>query len=93
MNKLKHFFKGDWYLNLWFDKDSKNIYLCSHRNIRKQNKLDYPNDPDINTKRQWGIHTNGAKRGVKEHTCLDWQLNLGHWHINYTNFTFNKKYR
>jgi len=92
MNKFKKFLKGNWEVDFYFG-GGKSIYLRSFRHIRKQNKLEYPNDPYVNTKRRWDVHTNGAKRGVKEHTCLDWQLNLGHWHFNYTNFDFNKKYR
>ena len=69
--------------------NEKSISIMSFRKIRKQNKKDYPNDPDVNTKRQWGIHTNGAVKG--KHSCLDWQLNLGHIHINYMDWAYNKR--
>lgn len=80
-------------LNWWFDNGNKNITITNFRHIRKRNFEEYGNDPDINIKRQWGIHTNGAKKGNPSDSCLDWQLNLGHIHINYTNFNYNKKYR
>lgn len=82
--------KGNAEFSFWFDKGNKNITIHDYRYIRKQNYLEYGNDQDINIKRKWGIHTNGAVKGNKEHTCLDWQLNLGHINFNYTNFTYNK---
>lgn len=80
-------------LNWWFDKGNKNISVTNFKPIRKRNLLEYGNDPDVNINRKWGIHTNGAKRGNPKDSCLDWQLELGHIHINYTNFSYNKKYR
>jgi hypothetical protein len=80
-------------LDFWFDKGNKNITIKNFKYIRKRNLEEYGHDPDINTKRKWGIHTNGAKKGNPQHTCLDWQLDLGHIHINYTDFDYNRKYR
>lgn len=79
-------------LDYWFDKGNKNLTILNFKQIRKQNFKDYGNDSDINIKRRWGIHTNGAKKGNPNDNCLDWQLDLGHIHINYTNFNYNKKY-
>lgn len=93
MNLFQKIIKGDWSIGWWNKKSTINISITDFRYIRKKNKLEYPNDPDVNTKRQWGIRSNGAKRGVKEHTCLDISLELGHIHINYTNFEFNKGLR
>lgn len=83
----------DTLLDWWFDKSNKNISILNYKNIRKQNFEEFGNDPDINYKRRWGIHTNGAVKGNPKDTCLDWQLDLGHIHFNYTNFDYNKKYR
>lgn len=80
-------------LDLWFDNSNRNLYIVNYKQIRKKNLLECGDDPDINIKRRWGIRTNGAKRGNPEDTCLDWQLDLGHIHINYTNFKYNDKYR
>jgi hypothetical protein len=77
----------------WFDNGNKHISITNFREIRKRNREEYGDDPEINTKRRWGIHTNGAKRGVPEHSCLDFTLDLGHFSFNYTNFSFNKRYR
>ncbi|MBN8200509.1 hypothetical protein [Bacillus sp. NTK034] len=83
----------DTWLNIWFDKGNKNITIRNFKHIRKMNLKEYGNDPDINIKRRWGIRTNGAKKGNPKDSCLDWQLDLGHIHFNYTNFNYNKKYR
>lgn len=83
----------DIWLDLWFSKGNKNLTIRNFKHIRKKNLKEYGNDPDINIKRRWGIHTNGAKKGNPKDTCLDWQLDLGHIHFNYTNFNYNKKYR
>ncbi|MEK4025438.1 hypothetical protein [Sporosarcina sp. FSL W7-1283] len=80
-------------LDFWFDKSNKNLSITNFKQIRKQNFLEYGNDPDINVKRRWGISTNGAKKENPKDSCLDWQLDLGHIHINYTDFNYNKKYR
>lgn len=77
----------------WFDKGNKMISIKNWKPIRKQNLLEYGNDPDINTKRQWGIHKNNARKGFPQDSCLDWTLNLGHISINYINFNYNAKYR
>ena len=89
-SKLKYWLKGDGEFEISWGGYSKVFSIRDFRRIRRGNKLEYPNDPDVNVKRQWGIRTNGAKRGVKEHKCLDWYLMLGHIEINYTNFEFNK---
>lgn len=78
--------------SLWFAKDTKTLNIDWWRGIRKENKRRYPNDPDINTKMQWGIHTNGAKKNSLD-SCLDWTLDLGHLSINYIDWTYNKRYR
>lgn len=83
----------DTLLDYWFNKDTKNISIINFKNIRKRNLEEFGNDPDVNIKRRWGIHTNGAVKGNPKDTCLDWQLDLGHIHFNYTNFDYNKKYR
>lgn len=80
-------------MDKWFDNGNKLISIMNWKPIRKRNLKEYPNDPDVNVKRQWGIHTNGAKRGNPRHSCLDWTLNLGHISINYVNFNYNAKYR
>lgn len=77
----------------WFSKGNKNITITNFKNIRKRNFLEYGNDPEINIKRIWRIHTNGARKGNPNDSCLDWQLDLGHIHINYTDFNYNHKYR
>ena len=77
----------------WFDNGSKIISITNWKYIRRQNRIEYPNDPDVNTKRKWGIHTNGSKRGNPRHSCLDVTLYLGHLSINYVNFNYNAKYR
>jgi len=79
----------DW----WFHKSSKNISVSNYKQIRKRNFLEYGNDPEINIKRRWGIRTNGARKGNAKDSCLDWQLDLGHLHINYTDFNYNHKIR
>ncbi len=81
-------------LDIWFGEGkNKNLVITNFKQIRKQNKKDYPDDPDANVKRQWGIRTNGAKKGNPKDSCLDWYLNLGHICINYTDFNYNSKYR
>lgn len=80
-------------LDYWFDKGYKNLTIMNYKQIRKENFLECGNDPDVNIKRRWGISTNGVKKGNPEHSCLDWSLDLGHIHINYTDFNYNKKYR
>lgn len=79
----------DTLLDLWFGKGNKNLTIRNYKHIRKQNFKEYGNDPDINIKRKWGIHTNGAKKG--KDSCLDWFLSLGHIEINYTDFNYNHK--
>lgn len=84
----------DMWIDIWFGKNkSKNFSVRNFKHIRKQNLKEYGNDPDINIKRQWGIRTNGAKKGNPKDSCLDWFLNLGHIQINYTDFKYNAKYR
>lgn len=77
----------------WFNRRNKIISISNWKYIRRQNRIEYPNDPDINCKRVWGIHTNGVRKGNPSDTCLDWTLNLGHISINYVDFDYNKKYR
>ncbi|MBZ5203211.1 hypothetical protein HU147_18570 [Planomicrobium chinense] len=79
----------DW----WFNKGNKNITIKNFKHIRIRNYIEYGHDPEINTKRRWGIHTNGARKGNPKDSCLDWQLDLGHIHINYTDFNYNCKHR
>ncbi len=77
----------------WFSGDKYVINIINFKGVRTRNKKEYPNDPDVNTKRRWGIRTNGAKKGRPEDTCLDVQIDLGHLHLNFVNFDYNKKYR
>lgn len=93
MNIIKKIIKGNFEYGKWFNDCNKVISIRDFRGIRKENLKEYGNDPDINIKRRWGISTNGAKRGVKEHKCLDVTFELGHIVINYTNYSFNKKYQ
>jgi hypothetical protein len=79
----------DW----WFDHDMKNLCVRNFKRIRERNRKEYGDDPEINNKRQWGIHTNGARKGDPQHTCFDWSLDIGHICINYTDFDYNRKYR
>ena len=81
------------YIECWFSKGNKTICLWNFKHIRKRNKQEYPNDPDINAERKWGIHTNGARKGNPEDSCLDLTIDLGHISINYVNFDYNKRYR
>lgn len=72
----------------WWRNDTRTLNITDFRKIRKENKLEYGDDPDINTKRRWGIRTNGAIKGID--FCLDWTLALGHIEINYINWTYNQ---
>lgn len=86
--------KRDTWIDIWFGKGrNKNLSIRNFKHIREQNKKDYPDDPDANVNRKWGIHTNGAKKGNPKDSCLDWFLSLGHLEINYTDFNYNAKYR
>lgn len=80
-------------LEWWFDKGNKYISIRNFKPIRQANLKEYGNNPDININRQWGIRTNGARRGNPKDKCLDWYLNLGHIQINYTDFNYNKKHK
>jgi len=81
-------------LDIWFGRnDCKNLTIINFKDLRKENLALYGDDPEANTKRQWGVRTNGAKRGNPKDSCLDWFLNLGHIQINYTNFEFNRRFR
>lgn len=77
----------------WWKKDTRTLNISWWRGIRKRNKREYGDEPDINTKMIWGIHTNGAEKGNPEHTCLDWSLNIGHLEINFINWNYNESYR
>lgn len=79
----------DWY----FDKGNKNISIYNFKKLRKRSFEEYGNETDINTKRKWGITTNGAEKGNPNHSYFDWYLDLGHIQINYTDYNFNHKYR
>lgn len=72
----------------WWRNDTRTLNIRNFRKIRKANKAEFGDDPDINTKRKWGIRTNGAVKGI--HRCLDWTLSLGHIEINYINWTYNE---
>ena len=89
-SSLKKWITGDGSLEISWNGYNNTLCISDFRCVRKENKLEYPNDPDVNVKRQWGVRTNGAKKGVKEHTCFDWYLMLGHIEINYTNWNYNK---
>lgn len=76
----------------WFGKGkSKLIFITNFKEIRKQNRIDYPNDPDVNVKREWGIRTNGARRGID--SCLDITIDIGHISIGYTDFDYAARRR
>lgn len=92
-SNLKKWLKGDGKFEVSWNGYEKTINIRDFRACRKENKLEYPNDPDVNVKRRWGIHSNGAQKGNPKDSCLDWSLELGHIEINYTNWVFNKKYR
>lgn len=77
--------------SFWWKNSTKTLNITNFKQIRKRNKAEYGDDPDINTKRRWGIHTNGAQRGNPADTCLDWTLSLGHIEINYINWNYNAK--
>lgn len=79
--------------NFEWSNGTKSMTITNFKHIRKRNLEEYDNDPDINIKRRWGIHTNGAKKGNPKHSCLDWQLDLGHIHLNYMDWNYNKKYK
>jgi hypothetical protein len=76
--------------SIWWKNNTRTITFTWFRQIRKKNRLEYGNEPDINTHMQWGVRTNGAKRGNPSHTCLDVTIMLGHLDINYTNWEFNQ---
>jgi hypothetical protein len=73
--------------------DNKILTISNYKQIREENLKEYGDDPDINAKRKWGIHTNGATFGNPKHSCLDWFLSLGHIEINYTDFNYNWRFR
>lgn len=76
----------------WWKNETMTLNITDFRKIRKRNRLEYgTSDPDINIKRRWGIHTNGAQKGNPLDTCLDWTLSLGHIEINIINWNYNKK--
>lgn len=51
-SKIMKWIKGDGELSFWFDKGNKSITIQDYRYIRKQNYLEYGDDPDINIKRK-----------------------------------------
>ncbi|TVY09873.1 hypothetical protein [Paenibacillus cremeus] len=73
---------------LWWKKNTRTLNISWFRGIRKENKRLYPDDSDANTEAQWGISTNGARKGID--SCLDWTLSLGHLEINYINWNYNR---
>jgi hypothetical protein len=74
-------------INYWFDNGNKFFGVYNWKKIRERNIKEFgKQDPDYNTKRRWGIRTNGAKKGID--TCLDLTIDLGHIEINYINFKY-----
>jgi hypothetical protein len=78
-------------ITIWWKKGNRSLSIRDFRLIRKKNKAEYPDDPDINKNRAWGKYDNGAKRGNLKDSCYDVTYMLGHIEINYTNFAFNSK--
>lgn len=80
-------------ISIGWNKGNKSLDIQDFRLIRKQNREEYPNDPDINTRRIWGVTRNDARKGNPKDFFLDTSLHLGHIEFNYTNADYNKKYR